>query len=496
MKARPNILLVFPDQLRGDWIELAGQVPVRTPNLSDLARRGVVFSRAWTPAPICAPARACMATLHELDRSPVRHNGENLPLDAVTLHGRLTAHGYAVSTVGKLDLLKQRMDWGVDGRHATGPDGDDLRAIGFTGGQDCAGKHDALRAREQGMGEPYLAYLEGLGLAEAHYQDFLRREPGKVPRPVRETMQTPLPPPPAYANTAPTPLPDHAYCDNWIGRQALDELTTLLEGEQPWFLTVNFAGPHEPLDVTEAMQARWTGINFPPPHACPGHDPDLHQQMRRNYAAMIEVIDDWLGRFVQAVERAAAFDDTLIVFASDHGEMLGDLNIWAKSVPFEPSLHVPLVVAGAGTRNPGTVRDDPVSLLDVSATLLDLAQCGGSNGDGMSLGPVLESGKAHRREIVFSGLGNWRAAADRRFKLVAGFDADTVAGQTQFEPFDPACIASARLYERDADPWDTRDVSARHPEAAARLKTALARQYTAGAAAAGPQNHNPTRLSP
>ncbi len=198
--------------------------------------------------------------------------------------------------------------------------------------------------------------------------------------------------------------------------------------------------------------------------------------MRRNYAAMIEVIDDWLGRLVQAVKRADALNDTLIVFASDHGEMLGDLNIWAKSVPFEPSLHVPLVMAGAGARNPGMVRDDPVSLLDVSATFLDLARCGGDSGDGVSLRPVLETGKPHQRDFVFSGLGNWRAAADNRFKLVAGFDAETIAGQTQFQPFDPACIASARLYERDADPWDTRDVSSRHPAAAERLKAALTHQ--------------------
>jgi arylsulfatase A-like enzyme len=474
VKKRLNILLVFPDQVRADWVEPGATVPVRTPNVRRLAERGVSFSKAWTPSPICAPARACLATGSNYDASPVKHNNHNMPARSDTFYRRLAESGYAVSTAGKLDLLKGFMDWGPDGQHWH--DGESrLFDLGFTGGIDSAGKHDALFGRDRGAREPYMDYLAARGLDRVHYEDFRRREPGESAVAIAETIGRNTPPPASYANTDPSPLPEEAYCDNWIGQHGLDELKRLTSGAAPWFLVVNFAGPHEPLDVTARMRERWHDVAFPPPRGRPGGSDDgLQQTIRQNYAAMIERIDDWLGQYVEALREAGTLDDTLVVFASDHGEMLGDLNLWAKSVPFEASVRVPLVMAGPGCRPSAAPCREPVSLLDMAATFLDVAGCDASDLAGVSLRPTLESGARHARDVVYSGLGNWRAVSDGRFKLVAGYRDDIVAFRTQFATFDPAALADAKLFDLDADPDEQRDVSADHPDVRRRLLAAMA----------------------
>ncbi|WP_454855253.1 sulfatase family protein [Rhizobium binxianense] len=475
MPKRPNILLIFPDQVRPDWIEPVAGVPVRTPNVRRLAARGTLFARAWTPSPLCAPARACLACGTSYDRSPVKHNKDNVPETAETIYKRMARAGYAVSTTGKLDLLKGYMDWGSDGRHMH-QGRSRLEDLGFTGGIDSAGKHDALFGRDRGAQEPYMGYLASLGLDTVHYEDYRRREPAEMVVTIGEALKgNPLAPPPAYANTDLSPLPEDAYPDNWIGRKGLEELRRLMAGEAPWFLTVNFAGPHEPLDVTRRMRDRWKDIVFPPPHGYPDNDDSaLQQTIRQNYAAMIELIDDWLGAYVETLEAAGQIDDTLVVFASDHGEMLGDLNLWAKQLPHEASVGVPLVMAGPGCRPAPHPCKSPVSLLDMMMTFLDYGGIDGAGFEGVSLRPTLETGAAPERELVYAGLGNWRAVSDGRFKLVAGLREDIVSFRSQFTDWDASAIASAKLFDLDADPWESHDISTAEPAIRRRLMAAMA----------------------
>jgi arylsulfatase A-like enzyme len=115
-----------------------------------------------------------------------------------------------------------------------------------------------------------------------------------------------------------------------------------------------------------------------------------------------------------------------------------------------------------------------VSLLDMMATCLDLAGCSTAGMEGISLRPTLETGARHSRELVYTGLGNWRAVSDGRFKLVAGFTHHILAFQVQFAEFDPASIAEAKLFDLEADPWEERDVAAQYPDVYQRLQRAMA----------------------
>src|SRR5690349_14565168 len=135
---RPNILLVIADQHRFDWLEGCGDLPVRTPNIRRLQAAGVTFRRATTPSPLCAPARACLATGRDYDSSLVPNNFHDLPVDADTYYRRLRdLAGYFVAGVGKFDLHKATFDWNLDGSRLLGE-------WGMSAGIDNEGKFDSL----------------------------------------------------------------------------------------------------------------------------------------------------------------------------------------------------------------------------------------------------------------------------------------------------------------------------------------------------------------
>lgn len=448
---RPNVLLVVADQHRYDW--LAGideHIPLRTPHLNQLMGRGVTFRHAVTPSPLCAPARACLATGRCFDRSPVRSNGYDMPVSAPTYYRLLHDSGYHVAGTGKFDLRKKSDDWGLDGRRC-------MTEWGFSAGLDNEGKMDAVRTGWPRARGPYMAYLHELGLAEAHVRDFQQRE--------------------AFLSTHPTPLPDHAYEDNWIARNAI----AFLRGcptSRPWHLVVNFAGPHDPMDVTAAMYARWRGTTFPLAVDNDETSAGAQQEVRRNYAAMIENIDDHVGRLLELVAERGESDRTVVVYTSDHGEMLGDHDLWRKSLYYDPSIRIPLVVAGPGVRE-GIRSDALVSLEDVAATVLDL---GGvevpPQMSALSVLPVLAGERDVHRDFVVSGLEStpgetaksnayrhrrgfaypraWRLVTDGRYKLVTFAD-------------DRPPVA----FDLDEDPHELNDIARFRPDLVDRMAVAL-----------------------
>jgi len=435
---RPNILLLFPDQHRFDWMGANSSLPVRTPNLDALARRGTRFTRAVAPSPLCAPARACLAAGHEYERCRVPSNAHDYPLDQTTHYTLLRDSGYHVTACGKFDLHKKTQDWGLDGRRL-------IREWGFSDGIDNAGKHDAIRSGAVTPKDPYMAYLHRRGLAGMHVQDFARRK--------------------GYSDTFPTPLPEEAYCDNWIGHNALELLRRVPKG-QPWYLSVNFTGPHSPMDITPRMQERWRNVTgFPQPNRCPQYTPEVHLAIRQNYSAMVENIDRWAGILLEEIRKRGELANTLVVWSSDHGEMLGDHGRWGKSLPYQPSIGVPLVVAGAGAK-PGQVSDALVSVMDLTATFLDYAgNPRPREMDSRSLRDLLEGRARSHREYVLSGLGDWRVVSDGRYKLIRGFNPD--------QPKRAAADAPPLLFDLESDPLENTNLADKAPGVVTKLSALL-----------------------
>jgi arylsulfatase A-like enzyme len=204
------------------------------------------------------------------------------------------------------------------------------------------------------------------------------------------------------------------------------------------------------MDVTESMRERWKDVPFPLPHNNDHEDREGLLRNRQNYAAMIENIDRQVGRFLQVVAERGELDDTLVVYSSDHGEMLGDHGRWGKSTWHEPSSGIPLVAAGPGVRQ-GHVSDALVSLHDLAATFLDVAGTEPlPDVDARSLRRLLEGETEAHRHFIYSGLFDadghgWDMVVEGRHKLVRTED-------------------GLHLYDLEADPLEDQDLAAARPD--------------------------------
>ena len=438
---RPNILFFFPDQHRYDWISGYPGIPVRTPNIDRLAAGGVRFNKATVASPLCAPSRACLASGKEYDRCRVASNGHDYPVEQTTFYSLLRDSGYHVTGCGKLDLHKASETWGLEGKHL-------LPEWGFSDGIDNAGKWDAIRSGTKEPKDPYMAYLERRGLRKTHLEDFARRRKSQ------------------YADTLPTPLPEEAYCDNWLAQKGLDLIAGAPKGK-PWFLQINFTGPHSPMDITKRMEGLCRDRTaYEQPNHCLEFSPETHVAIRQNYSAMVENIDRWVGIYLEEIERRGELENTLVVFSSDHGEMLGDQNRWSKSVPYQPSAGVPLVVSGPGVKR-GARSDALVSVMDLAATYLDYAGLPRPDDmDSRSFRQVLEGATDKHRRQVLSGLGSWRMVWDGRYKLITGFDPDV---RRQGDAKNKRTL----LFDLHNDPLENNNLASREPELVSRLSACL-----------------------
>lgn len=430
MSARPpNILFLLPDQHRPDWLGTNPDLDLNTPHLDRLGASGMRFTRAFCSSPLCAPSRAALASGRSYERCGVINNGQNYPLDLPTYYQSLRDRGYRVAGVGKFDLHKLILDWGLDGKR-------DLAAWGLTDGIDNEGKCDGVYACAAygGPRGPYLAYLQERGLADGYLEEHRNR---------RQSMD-------AYTSC----LPDDAYCDNWLAANGLDCLRGFPQ-DQPWHLVVNFTGPHNPMEVTASMRESVADRELPMPVNSGHPDRDGLLRSRRHYAAMIENIDRLVGCFLAAVDERGERDRTLVVYSSDHGEMLGDHGRLGKCTWHQPSAGIPLIVSGPGVQR-GVTTDTPVVLHDLAATFIDDAQAAALPGmDACSLRPVLEGRTSAHRDVVRCGLNGWQMICDGRYKLVVHAD------------------GARRLHDLEEDPWEHEDFLTRCPRIAERLESRL-----------------------
>jgi arylsulfatase A-like enzyme len=422
---QPNFLFFLPDQWRPDWLPGNPKIPLNLPHIQALAARGMRFHKVLCASPLCAPSRACLATGREYKNANVASNQHDFPLSQRTYYQSLQKAGYHTMACGKIDLHKNTLDWGLDGQRL-------LKEWGFSKGIDNAGKGDAVKSGAETPKDPYMAMLHKRNLAKTHVDDFKRRK--------------------NYSATHTTPLPNDAYCDNWIAENAKALLKTAPKN-QPWHLVVNFTGPHNPVDITASMEDR--SRQFPHPNQSTEFDAPTHQKIRQNYAAMCENIDARIGELIDVVRQRGDLENTLIVFSSDHGEMLGDHNRWGKHVPYQASAGIPLIIAGLDTRK-GKTTNALTSLIDLADTFLDYAGAEKlPQMEARSLRPVLTGHTKKHREYVNSALEEWKLVWDGRYKLIEGYNHESF------------------LFDLEKDPFENRNLVTSEKEIAARLRSSL-----------------------
>jgi arylsulfatase A-like enzyme len=372
---RPNVLILLADDQRADTIAALGNSHIRTPNLDRLAGQGTAFTRAYcmgsTQGAVCIPSRAMLLTGRSLF-----HVKEDLEGQA-TWPEAFAREGYTTYFTGK---------W-----H----------------NQEAA----ALRAFQQGkavflggMGDPYHLPLQDISGEHA------------------------------FVNTRSSG--EHSVK---LFADAASEFLSLQTGERPFLCYVAFNLPHDPRVAPPEFHSRYNREKPPlPPNFLPQHPfnngemtvrdealapwprpPELVRQHLADYYAAIEFLDAQVGRILDALKASGQSENTLIVFAADHGLAIGSHGLFGKQNLYEHSMRAPLIIAGPGVPR-GRQVDAFTYLLDIFPTLGDLAHVpppGGS--EGLSLAPVLDGRRATLRDSIFTAYGLvQRAVRDDRWKLL------------------------------------------------------------------------------
>ena len=372
-KQVPNVLLIMTDQHRFDALRCAGNPVLETPNLDWLAARGTLFTKAYTACPSCIPARASLITGMNQWHTGILGMGRGQGPMGVgfrhTLAGELARAGYHTQGVGKMHFHPQRA---LNGFHNTVLD-------------------ESGRTGDPGFVSDYKAWFDANKPGDMDITDHGIDWNSWMARPYH--------------------APEFLHPTCWTVTESIRFLKER-DPTRPFFLMTSFARPHSPYDppqwyfdlydrkqLPSASVGNWAACHDVPgdaarPDAWRGvRTPEEVHRARAGYYGQVHHIDHQIGRLLMALRRLGELDNTLILFTSDHGDMLGDHNLWRKTYAYEGSAHIPMIVAPpARLRAPKGQRvDAPVMLRDIMPTILDVVGLEiPETVDGLSMKPFLE----------------------------------------------------------------------------------------------------------
>ena len=340
-----NVLIIMSDEHTRSVMGAYGNALVRTPALDDLANRGVRFDNAYTPSPICIPARASFATGTQVFEHRCWSSAEPYYGQQQSWMRRLRDRGHAVVAIGK--------------------------------------QHYRSAADDTGFSEQYLPmYLANDGKG---WPQGLQRKPVMAEFPDAAELAAILGPGETSYTQYDRDITTSA--SEWLQRQS--PVT-----DKPWVLFVSFICPHFPLSAPQQFYDLYRDADLPEPYDRDAarrlrhpvidamrqfwnyadyFDPDSEREGLRNYYGLCSFLDDNVRQVLNALEQAGHAGNTQIIYTSDHGDMIGNHGIWAKSYMYEDSVGIPLTCTGPGIQS--GVNRTPVSLTDLAATV-ELAVCG------------------------------------------------------------------------------------------------------------------------
>jgi choline-sulfatase len=440
---QPNILFVMADQLAAHALRPYGNEVVQAPAIDALAETGVVFERAYCNSPLCAPSRASLVTGQLPSVIGTYDNACELPASVPTMAHYLRLLGYRTCLAGKMHFVGPDQLHGFEERLTT-----DVYPAGLDWVPDWTSPvHERLPWYHD------MSSVVEAGISEATLQ--LDYDEEVAFRTVRKIY----------------------------------DLARDSEG-RPFFLVCSFAHPHDPYEAPRAFWDRYdpSEIDLPAvpdpaadPHSrriaamCGTDDLELDEERvraaRHGYYAAVSYVDAKLSELMLALEATGLRDRTVVVFGSDHGDMLGERGLWYKMSFFEASARVPLIVNAPQRLGAGRVADN-VSLVDLLPTFLDLA--GGGNVEvveplaGTSLLPLVSSGAPAGRTVVGEYLAEGTNApaimlCREGFKYVHC-------------PGDPDL-----LFDLDADPHELENLAESRPDVAAAFRAELEARFDLGA---------------
>ena len=442
----PNILLIQVDQLAANALSVHGNQTVKDPNISALAEAGVVFENCYCNLPMCGPSRASMHTGRLPFSIGMYDNASEFHADEPTFCHYLREMGYRSELSGKMHFVGPDQLHGYEKRHTT-----EIYPANF------AWTVDWSKGREY--------------------------------RPTNLTMAPIIESGPAVRTLQMDYDDEVAY----NGKQALYDLARKAD-DKPFQLTISFTSPHSPFVIGQEYWDRYDHDDIESPsvppleldemdhlsrnlHYCQARDKftvtDEHRRMARHgYYGMISYIDDKVGEIMDVLNKTGLADNTIVIFTSDHGEMMGERGMWFKQHFFEWAAHVPFIVVAPDRFKPSKVAQN-ISLIDLMPTLLDLASESEFTGyaapcDGTSLMPALNGDTSAMPDVAISefaadgSTGPSRMVKKGNLKLMWLEGQDTLLYDVKADPKElnnlagqPAYAAiEAELSEILFDGWD------------------------------------------
>jgi len=374
-RGRPNLLVIMSDQHAARWCGYTGDPTVKTPHLDRLAEGGVIFDHAYCNSPLCVPSRMSFLTGRQVQHIGIWDNNTILRSERETFAHLLDRTGYDVVLNGKMHFRGLDKLHGFRAQLSADPAGANPESLQIPRWRE--------RGQLPGYGATELRFGEGIGLpvdyqAEAAAIDYLV-DPARRGQPWAMVVGIYAPHPPWQAQ--------RQYLEQY--RRAAVPLPEIQSGY--------FEREHP---VHRRKRELWQRAPFPD---------EMVRGARHTYFALTTRVDDQIGRILAALERSGQAENTLVVYTSDHGEMLGEHALWNKSSLLEESAHVPLIFSWPGTLPTGRRVGSCVSLVDLTATLL---AAGGAADtmplDGADLLPLAAGGNvAWKDEAICEHYGTW-----------------------------------------------------------------------------------------
>ena len=435
---RPNLILILTDHWRGDSLGRLGHPVAETPHLDSISSGGVTFTNGFTPCASCIPARRSLMTGMKPDSHGMLGYKDGLPWPyRHTLAGDLARSGYQTINVGKTHFHPQRLHLGFEE-------------------MIIPADYDEWIGRETGLVRGRIAH-------GVHENSWMAR---------------------------PNCLPEIQQEETWLTNQAMERVNKR-DPERPLFMCLSFNGPHPPWcppqyffdlfmnkDIPQPLVGEWARhyaeeASYPlDVNAWRGKiTPELNHRARAGYFAYLAYIDAQIGRFVEFLGQSGLLRDTMIAFTADHGEMLGDHNLWRKVSACDPSARIPFIVrppCGWTTR----ANEEDVSLVgleDIMPTFLDAADVDiPETVEGRSLMPLLRGDTVewrshyhHEHSPCYTEDGAYQCLTSQDWKYV-------------WNPIN----GSELLFDRTNDPHELCDLASasEHADVLAHWRVALARE--------------------
>ena len=380
-KTRPNVVFLFADQMRAHDLGCMGNDQVITPHLDKLASEGLAVENMIAASPVCTPYRGQLMTGRYGHATGVVHNDIKLPNSEITIADQMKQAGYHTGYIGK---------WHLAGHRDNPVAKEDRRNWDFWAVRNCSHKHFD----------------------------------------------------PQYWINDDT---EATTVDGWEPEVQTDVAIEYIREHRahPFFLAVSYGPPHNPYRAPERFVKQYEGRELEDrPNVPPRSEKDKDQLL--HYDAMITSLDECVGRISAALDRAGLTDNTILVFTSDHGDMLGSQGHRLKQRPWEESINVPFIVRQPGRIKAGQKRDWMVSSVDLMPTLLGL--CGAtipSQVQGIDQSGLFQGNDGEKRESAFlfnthngGGPGcDWRGIRTKDWVYAFHMEGDWILYDLKSDPY-------------------------------------------------------------